>query len=164
MFTKVLTDGQINKIHQTSLSVLDEVGVIVPHPEVLSRFKDSGAKVDFQSQRVRIPPDLLMRCLRQAGKEFTIYGRDLSHKAEFGTGKRNYNASSGEASWVDNIGETRRYAILDDVATAPVPWPILMRFQQNTGVWMLLLPCSSTPPSPSPFGFTTGLPQSTSWS
>jgi len=118
MFSSVLSQEQIGKIHEASLAVLERVGVIVPHDEILSRFADSGAEVDRQEQRVRIPPDLLMRLLNGAGKRFTIYGRDLALKAEFGVGKRNYNSIAGEALWVDAIGEERRYAALDDVATA----------------------------------------------
>jgi trimethylamine--corrinoid protein Co-methyltransferase len=118
MKSKILSEDQIKKIHQASLDVLEKVGVVVPHPEVLDRFQDSGAVVDTKIQRVRIPPELVTRLMEQAGKEFTIYGRDLSRKAEFGKGKRNYNAIAGEASWVDSPGGERRYTTLDDVATA----------------------------------------------
>ena len=118
MQTSILTQDQIRRIHETSLAVLERVGVVMPHEEMLRRFADSGASVDFPNQRVRIPPDLVMRCLDQAGKRFTIYGRDLSKKAEFGVRKRNYNSIAGEAHWVDELRGPRRFASLDDVATA----------------------------------------------
>jgi trimethylamine--corrinoid protein Co-methyltransferase len=56
--------------------------------------------------------------LEQAGKEFTIYGRDMSNVARFGQGERNYNSIAGEALWVDEIGQERRYTTLEDAATA----------------------------------------------
>lgn len=118
MISEVLSPDQIDKIHDTSLNILDRIGVIVPHDEMLSRFADAGAQVDRQTQRVRIPPEIVARSLDQAGKRFTIYGRDISRKAEFGCGKRNYNSVAGEASWVDEPGAQRRYATLDDVAVA----------------------------------------------
>jgi trimethylamine--corrinoid protein Co-methyltransferase len=65
-----------------------------------------------------IPADLVMRSIEQAGKQFTIYGRDLRQQAAFGQGSRNYNSTAGQALWVENIGEQRRYARLADVATA----------------------------------------------
>ena len=98
--------------------MLERVGVHVPHEEMLRRFADSGASVDFPNHRVRIPLELIMRSLDQAGKQFTIYGRDLSKKAEFGVGKRNYNSIAGEAHWIDEPRGPRRFASLDDVATA----------------------------------------------
>ena len=118
MISKVLTEEQIKRIHEASLNILERVGVVVPHKEMLNRFTDAGANVDINAQRVKIPPDTVMASLAKAGKQFTIYGRDLSHKAEFGYGRRNYNSIAGEALWVDNIGKDRRYSTLDDVITA----------------------------------------------
>ena len=118
MISSVLTGDQLEQIHSASLAILERVGVHVPHDEVLSRFAAAGAKVDTKAQHVRIPPDLVMRLLQQAGRQFTLYGRDLSKTACFGVGKRNYNSVAGEAMWVDEVGGNRRYATLDDVATA----------------------------------------------
>lgn len=118
MFTEILSNEQINKIHETSLAILEKVGVHVPHAEMLDKFADAGANVDFDAQRVRIPSDVVIRSLEQAGKKFTIYGRDIANEAAFGYGKRNYNSIAGEALWVDEPGQERRYVILEDVATA----------------------------------------------
>ena len=118
MICRALTDEQIERIHQASLTILERVGVVVPHQETLGRFADAGAAVDFPQQRVRIPAELVLHCIEKAGKQFTLYGRDLSQTAAFGQGKRNYNSVAGEASWVDTVGGERRYATLDDVAAA----------------------------------------------
>lgn len=118
MNISALTQTQIQNIHAASLAILERTGVLVPHEDMLRRFADAGAKVDFAVQRVRIPADLVARCLKQAGKQFTIYGRDTSKTAAFGQGRRNFNAIAGEASWVDEPGCPRRYATLDDVASA----------------------------------------------
>ena len=118
MICSVLSEEQIQSIHEASLRILERVGVEVPHAVVLRRFAECGARVDTASKRVRIPPDLVMRSLEQAGKQFTLYGRDLERRAAFGQGKRNYNSIAGEALWVDRVGGERRYASLEDVATA----------------------------------------------
>ncbi|MBW2049356.1 MAG: trimethylamine methyltransferase family protein [Deltaproteobacteria bacterium] len=118
MLSKALNDRQVSRIHEASLDILERVGVTVPHAEVLGRFADSGAKVDGDKQRVRIPSGLVTKSLDQACKAFTIYGRDVSLKAEFGAGQRNYNSIAGEASWIDDAGSDRRYATLEDVKTA----------------------------------------------
>lgn len=118
MKCEVLSAEQTRQIHEASLAVLERVGVCVPHPELLSRFADSGAAVDHEDQRVRIPPSLVARALGSAGKTFTIYGRDTSRQARFGFGARNYNSIAGEALWLDAVAQRRRYATLDDVAAA----------------------------------------------
>lgn len=118
MIASVLTDEQMDRIHEASLTILDRVGVLVPHDEVLDRFAAVGATVDHLAQRVRIPPDLVQTCLEQAGKRFTLHGRDLTRRAAFGVGARNYNSSGGQALWVDSPGGDRRYCTLGDVAAA----------------------------------------------
>ena len=118
MYVRMLKDSQILQLHQASLAILDRTGVHLPHPELLSRFDDAGATVDHAAQRVRIPPDLVMRSLDQCGKQFTIHGRDLEKVAAFGQGQRNYNSIAGEALWVDELGGERRYTTLEDTATA----------------------------------------------
>lgn len=117
---KVLTSQQIDRIHEASLAVLADVGVHVPHEAMLSLFADMGAEVDRAAQRVKIPADLIMRCLTQCGKRFTIYGRDPARKAEFGMDRRNYNSTAGEALWVDDTFSERRYATLEDVRSAAI--------------------------------------------
>jgi len=118
MKSQVLTPEQIQKIHKATISILERIGVTVPHADMLKRMEAAGAKVDHASQQVRIPEALVARSLAQAGKQYTLYGRDLKKQASFGTGKRNYNAIAGEAMWVDEPGGERRYATLKDVATA----------------------------------------------
>jgi len=118
MFTHVLAPGQVRRLHDASLHILEKIGVQVPHPELLQRFADAGAQVEVASQRVRIPEALVMRSLKQAGKQFTLYGRDLARTAVFGAGRRNYNSIAGEAFWLDEPGGDRRYCTLADVATA----------------------------------------------
>jgi trimethylamine--corrinoid protein Co-methyltransferase len=118
MFCKALNEGQIKRIHQASMTLLGQIGVVVPHEDMLSRLEGAGATVDRASQRARIPEELVLRSVKQSGKRFTLYGRDLSKTAAFGVGRRNFNAIAGEASWVDSIGGDRRYATLSDVATA----------------------------------------------
>jgi trimethylamine--corrinoid protein Co-methyltransferase len=118
VIAQLLTEEQIARVHEASLRILADIGVHLPHPEVLGRFADSGAIVDHGAQRVRIPADLIERSLVSAGKQFTLYGRDLSETARFGFGERNYNSIAGEAHWIDRPGGKRRPARLADVAVA----------------------------------------------
>ena len=67
MASSLLTQDQIHWIHDSSLTILERVGVEVPHPEMLARFADSGAQIDPHTKRVRIPADLVNRSLQQAG-------------------------------------------------------------------------------------------------
>jgi len=114
----VLDNVQMDMLHQASLRILQDIGVHIPHPDVRNRFRDAGATVDESAAGVRIAEALVARCLGQAGKSFALYGRDRRHTAVFGEGRRNYNSISGEAFWIDDRTNERRYATLDDVTTA----------------------------------------------
>jgi len=117
MRISLLAESEIRRLHDASLSILERVGVQVPHAEMLRRLAEAGARVDVPAQHVWIPEKLVEQCLATAGKRFTIYGRDRSRRAEFGVGKRNFNSSAGQAFWVDDkLG--RRYATLEDVREA----------------------------------------------
>jgi len=118
MQVKILEDHQIDKIHTNSLKILEKIGVFVPHEEILSRFIDYGAKKEKNSSIVKIPSEIVMELVSKAGKQFTLYGRDVSKKAEFGIGKQNYNSSAGQSFFIENGGKTRRHTTLKDVETA----------------------------------------------
>ncbi len=119
MKVMLLNDSQIEQIHDASIHILEDIGVFVPHEKVLEFFLEAGSNVDVDHKIVKIPENLVRQCLESCGKQFTIYGRDRSRKAEFGFGKRNYNSIAGEPSWIEDNLE-RRYTNLADVKTAAI--------------------------------------------
>ncbi|MBY9004864.1 MAG: trimethylamine methyltransferase family protein [Candidatus Lokiarchaeota archaeon] len=118
MRLEMLSRDEIETIHIKSLEILEKIGIIIPHEEIKSLFEDIGATVNFNTGLVKIPPHIVNEYISKAGKKFTIYGRDLSKKAEFGAGKRNYNTSFGQAHWLDSLGGDRRQPNLKDIEKA----------------------------------------------
>jgi trimethylamine--corrinoid protein Co-methyltransferase len=118
MELRVLSEEQIRRIHEASLWILGKIGVLMPHTDMRARFREAGASVDEASQLVRIPESLVEQSLAQAGKTFTLYGRDRAKQAVFGKGARNYNSASAEPLWIEDATGERRYPTLADVATA----------------------------------------------
>jgi trimethylamine--corrinoid protein Co-methyltransferase len=118
MRIEILDKSQIEKIHEKALEILENTGFIVPHEEVLNRFNEFGAVVDYKSKLVKISPSLVCELIKKPMKTFTLYGRDLTKKAEFGKGKRNYNSSAGQTFWFDELGSSRRYPNINDVDIA----------------------------------------------
>ena len=118
MTLTVLTDDQVARLDEAAVAILERTGVHVPHERMRALFAEAGAHVDDDAGLVRIPESVVRYALDAAGKTFTMYGRDRSRKAEFGVGKRNYNATAGEAFWVDDAFAARRYTTIEDVRTA----------------------------------------------
>jgi trimethylamine--corrinoid protein Co-methyltransferase len=122
----LLSDAQIQRLHEASLRILATVGVHVPHEEMLRLLAEAGAEVDYCTQLAKLPENLVMASLAAAGRRFAIYGRDRGKQAEFGAGKRNYNTTAGQAHWLEP-DLRRRPATLEDVRTASrfgdaLPW------------------------------------------
>lgn len=59
-----LNEDQLQKIHQSALTVIEEVGIEVPHQEVL-RLVSNQPGVSIKGQRVYFEPDLVERCLKE---------------------------------------------------------------------------------------------------
>ena len=53
----VVSDDEVEHIHNASLEVLSDIGMEFLHPKALSMWADAGAKVD--DTRVRIDPELI---------------------------------------------------------------------------------------------------------
>jgi trimethylamine:corrinoid methyltransferase-like protein len=59
--SKVLTQAELETLKGGTLRLLDEVGVHFPSRKALEIFADHGAKVDMDTETVRIPPDLVQK-------------------------------------------------------------------------------------------------------
>ncbi len=62
-FIDVLTPDEVTKMHQESLTLLETVGMSVPHPEVLAACRKCGFNVDDAAQRVHFPKTLVQELL-----------------------------------------------------------------------------------------------------
>jgi len=69
-----LTSSQINQLHQAILQVLTEIGVRVEWRPALEVYAGAGCRVDFATQIVRIPEDVLKRTLETSPSTFSLYG------------------------------------------------------------------------------------------
>jgi len=50
---KVLSEKELSKIHQVSLRVLSEIGVVIHSEKVLRLLKDHGVKVDIGKEQAK---------------------------------------------------------------------------------------------------------------
>ena len=71
----ILDDQEISEINQNTRTVLEEVGVAFPSEKALKIFADVGANVDFDSQVVKIAPDLLDKYIATSPRTYTMAGR-----------------------------------------------------------------------------------------
>jgi trimethylamine--corrinoid protein Co-methyltransferase len=73
---EVLTKSDCKAVHEASLKVLWETGMVVLDKRGRDIFQKNGCEVDEQSMRVRFPESLVNDCLKKAPSSFVIRGRD----------------------------------------------------------------------------------------
>src|SRR5512139_1813543 len=75
-FATLLSQEQLQRVHEVSLEILERVGMLVRNPRAREIFAAHGAKVDEESQIVCIPGDIVERYRVMFPPTFTFYARD----------------------------------------------------------------------------------------
>jgi len=73
---EILSEDQVEAIHQGALDILETTGVKVQHEKALKLFEKNDCKVNYDSKMVRIPPGLVEDCLRKVPSSFHLKARD----------------------------------------------------------------------------------------
>ena len=116
MKIKNLADEDVEKIHQATLTVLDQTGVKFPSEKALGLFAEGGAKVDFKRQIVRFEPDLLMSLISKAPGEFVMGSRGDKDLDVILDGKQIHCGTAGTGTTTVDL-ETRqpRASVKNDI-------------------------------------------------
>lgn len=113
---KPLKDEDVKRIHAASLEVLERTGIEVQPSECREIFRQAGAPVDAENNRVFIPRSMVEDALALARNQVVLCGRHPGHDIVLG-GKRVHMGTGGAAVNVLDL-ETRqvRESTLADVA------------------------------------------------
>ena len=113
---EVLSQSQLDILKAGTLQILQDVGVRFPSKKALTIFSDHGADVDWETQIVRISPDLVNKALSTAPRSFILGGREKRFDLVL-DGKHSYLSTDGCGTRVIDL-ETRqeRSSRKEDVA------------------------------------------------
>jgi trimethylamine--corrinoid protein Co-methyltransferase len=78
----------------------------------------AGADVDPDRKIARLPERLVTESVAQAGKTYTLYGRNPEQVARFGRGDFVLMSSPGQYAWIDRQTGARRPATVQDARDA----------------------------------------------
>jgi trimethylamine--corrinoid protein Co-methyltransferase len=107
-----LTDEEVEAIHQATLRILGEVGVVLTQPEAREILSGAGAVV--HGERVLFPPGLVEQEVSRCPSQVTVRGRGMT-VATLGGGTLNWHNLGGAPSVYDPPTGHRRPAVLQDV-------------------------------------------------
>ena len=118
MNNKIMSDGEVEQIHQATLTVLQEAGVKFPSQKALDIFADAGADVDHTRQIVKISPDMLGAALAKAPNSYVMASRGDESLDLHLDGTQTYCGAGGTGNSMYDVATARtRNSTKNDVAT-----------------------------------------------
>ena len=82
-FTQIISEDEVAAIHQTSLRILEEIGIVFQDEEALGLFSAAGAIVSADGN-VRLGRDIVAAALKTVPSEFVLTPRDSAKKVTIG--------------------------------------------------------------------------------
>lgn len=104
---EVMSESEIEKIHKSTLRILENVGIKMPNTECLDLCEKAGAVVDRTTSVVKIPKSTLQALMDEIKSKGFNKGDDQVQKLSGGI--------STQVFVTDYKTKTRRYGVLDDV-------------------------------------------------
>lgn len=72
----LMSNTEMSKVHEASLTILQETGMRIDHTRARSILHDAGAKTDKGSHIVKFPGEMVEACLKKIPKTICLAGRD----------------------------------------------------------------------------------------
>lgn len=112
---KVLSENEIVQVHEASVNILENTGVMIYSKKVLDLLESKGAKVDYDKRLARLPRKLVESCLATLPKTFDLYGRDGNKVLTVGDGIPKCASGHNAIFIIDADTNERRNSRLKDV-------------------------------------------------
>jgi trimethylamine--corrinoid protein Co-methyltransferase len=113
---RILSDHQLAQFKSSTLEILDEVGVHCPSQMALNIYAEHDAQVDYESQIVKLPPDVVLAAMASAPRFYTMGARSPGFDLEL-DGTAMFCATDGCGTETIDFGtRERRPPRKDDVA------------------------------------------------
>ncbi|MBC7099675.1 trimethylamine methyltransferase family protein, partial [Candidatus Bipolaricaulota bacterium] len=113
---RVLSEEQVERIHQAALGVLERVGLRVESEKFLKIYSDLGAKADFKTGIVKIPPKVVEEALKVVPHRVVLYGRRPEHTMDLSDAKVYLGTGGAAVRIVDLKAGKARPTTLQDQA------------------------------------------------
>ena len=109
-----MSPDQVERIHQASLHILEDVGVVFRDPIALDDWKRAGA--DVRDERVHLDRGLVMELISTIPPRISYHARNSSKNVELG-GRDSIFVPMTGAPYMRDIEDNRRAPTIADLAT-----------------------------------------------
>ena len=111
-YTEPASPEQVERIHQASMDILENVGVDFRDPIALEDWKQAGARVE--GERVYLDRHLVMELISSIPSEITLHARNPANNVTLGEGKSIFVPMTG-APFIRDLDGVRRRGTLADL-------------------------------------------------
>lgn len=112
---KVLSDSDICQIHEASVNILENTGIMIYSKMVLELLERKGALVDYTSKIAKISRSMLESALRTVPKTFDLYDRNGKKSMTIGDAIPKCASGHNAIFVIDTKTHQRRSAVIKDV-------------------------------------------------
>jgi trimethylamine--corrinoid protein Co-methyltransferase len=109
-----MTPEQVERIHQASLAILEEVGVVFRDPIAIEDWKRAGA--DVRGERVHLDRGLVMELISSIPSSITYHARNPAKNVELG-GRNSIFVPMTGAPYLRDLEDKRRAPSIADLGT-----------------------------------------------
>jgi len=106
-YYRPLSVKEVERIHHTSLRILEEVGFMVDNQFALDLLEEYGCDVEQESRIVRVDRNLLLRTIKKAPARIGLCGRDDENEV-FIEANRTFFSNGGTAVKMMDLDDGER--------------------------------------------------------
>ncbi|MBK5253059.1 MAG: trimethylamine methyltransferase family protein [Peptostreptococcaceae bacterium] len=112
---RILNDNQVEEMHENAIDLLENLGIVYAYDEALKILENGGCEVDWDTQKVKIPREIVEKCICSTPSQFKLYDREGNEYCDFGDGKIRFNPGSSACNVLDHDGSTVRLSNVGDL-------------------------------------------------
>ena len=110
----VMELADVERIHELSLRILAETGILLHYPPARQILAAHGASVDEARQVVRIPRELVAQALASAPREVTVYSQsDPRHDYRLRLDGPRFARTTTALNWIVDTGSPYRRPVTE---------------------------------------------------
>ncbi len=115
-FATLLTSEQVTRVHEASLHILEEVGLLVRNEKARAIFLRHGCRAEAGSEIIKFPPQVVEHFRAAIPPKFTFYGRHPQYDRTLPDDRPVIVTASSAPNVIDPLTGQERRATSGDIA------------------------------------------------
>jgi len=140
---EILTQDEMDQIHQGAVSILEETGITIPDEEVLRLLADSGIKVEFDLKKAFFNEDQVKDAINKSPAEYKWHAKTPDFDLHIGGNVVTYGIASTISHVIDLEGIKRPATVADAINFSKLSNDLDLLCDAYCGVWPTDVPAGS---------------------